>query len=324
MASGLFVVTGGSTGLGLHAALTLAAQGATVVIAARSAGPLAAAVERANAAGAAAGGTAVGLPLDLSSLADVTRFAGELLAKFPGREVQGLLLNAGINTRKFGWSADGVEMTWATNHLGHAVLAQLLLPHMAASGRILVTSSGTHDPAVKAPLPEPKYGSPAEVAMLRSDLGGVPPASFDGGLAYTRSKLCNLLFTYHLARRLAADGSGVTVNGYDPGFCPDTELAKEIPGVVRGLFRVMVPLYMRLVGSPQRPSTAAASGAFMARLGSDAEFVGVSGRYFSIAAEEPSSPASRDEARQDEMAAYTQGLLAALAGGGGAAATTAT
>ena len=50
----------------------------------------------------------------------------------------------------------------------------------------------------------------------RSDLGGVPPAKFNGGLAYTRSKLCNLLFTYELARRLAQQGSGVTVTAYDP------------------------------------------------------------------------------------------------------------
>lgn len=86
-AGGLYVITGGSTGLGLHAALTLAGQGATVVIAARNEERLAAAVARAEAAGAAAGGSAVGMRLDLSSMADVKRFADELLARFPGQKV---------------------------------------------------------------------------------------------------------------------------------------------------------------------------------------------------------------------------------------------
>ena len=82
-------------------------------------------------------------------------------------QIKGLLLNAGVNMPQFSWSRDGVETTWATNHLGHFYLAQLLLPSMAPDGRVVVTSSGTHDPAVKAPLPEPKWDKIADVAMLK-------------------------------------------------------------------------------------------------------------------------------------------------------------
>jgi NAD(P)-dependent dehydrogenase (short-subunit alcohol dehydrogenase family) len=87
MAKPLYVVTGGSAGLGLQASLALARTGATVLLAARNAERLAAAVERVGAEGAAAGGAAVGLRLDTSSLADVQRFAAEFDAKFPGAQV---------------------------------------------------------------------------------------------------------------------------------------------------------------------------------------------------------------------------------------------
>lgn len=265
----LYIVTGASAGLGLHAALSLAAGGGTLVLTGRDAARLEAAAERARAAGAAADTT--GVPLDLADLGSVSRFADDLEQRFPGRSIAALVLNAGINTPRFAWSADGIEATFATNHLGHFLLAQLLLPRMAPRGRVVITSSGTHDPAVKAPLPEPKWDELGEMAMLkwvargrgrsprrasscawpqrhsevgarrrqraavvtprhaplhaplpfptpppREDLGGVPPPNYDGGLAYTRSKLCNIYMAYELARRLAAAGSRVTVTAYDP------------------------------------------------------------------------------------------------------------
>lgn len=312
MSGNLYVITGANTGLGLQAALTLAKQGETVVIGARDTGRLASSVEQVNAAGASAGGHAAAIQLDLADLSNVQAFVRELLEKYPGQKLQGLILNAGINVKSFGWSKDGVERTFATNHLGHFYLTELLLPHLAPDARIVVTSSGTHDPAVKAPLPEPKWGHPSEVAMLKSDHGGQPPKGYDGGLAYTRSKLCNILFTYHLARQLKQKGSAVTVTAYDPGFCPDTDLSRDMPGIVRCVFYAIVPWYMWMARSPQRPSTAAASGAFLARLAYDPEFAGVTGKYFSITKEEPSSPASYDEGKQAALWEYSEQLLEKL------------
>jgi NAD(P)-dependent dehydrogenase (short-subunit alcohol dehydrogenase family) len=117
----VFVVTGASAGLGLEAALALAAGAppppaprTLLVLAGRDGARLAAAAERAGAAGNV---DAAALRLDLSSLADVKRFAGAVEARAAGRKIDGLLLNAGITARGFAWSPDGVESTWATNHL---------------------------------------------------------------------------------------------------------------------------------------------------------------------------------------------------------------
>jgi NAD(P)-dependent dehydrogenase (short-subunit alcohol dehydrogenase family) len=129
----LYVVTGANAGLGIHAALQLASGGNTVVLSARNEERLGAAVARCAKAAEGGGGAAVGLQLDLADLSAVKQFADKLVAQFPGQKIQGLVLNAGINTPKFAWSKDGVESTFATNHLVRAARGVVLAPSVCLS-----------------------------------------------------------------------------------------------------------------------------------------------------------------------------------------------
>ena len=103
---------------------------------------------------------------------------------------------------------------------------------------------------------------------------GAPSA--DGRRRYTTSKLCNVLFTYELDRRLGHGERGITVNAFDPGLMPGTELSRDYPPVQRVAWRVLSPLLHVL---PQVHTTRV-SGARLAALASDARFDGVTGEYF--------------------------------------------
>ena len=137
-----------------------------------------------------------------------------------------LICNAGVQSgAKQTFTADGFESTFGVNHLGHFLLVNLLLPRLAAPARVVVVSSGTHDPALKTGVPAPAWNDP--MALAKGELG--PLAAKDaptkrGQRLYSTSKLANVLFTYELARRLPV---GVTVNAFDPGLMPGTGLVRR-------------------------------------------------------------------------------------------------
>jgi protochlorophyllide reductase len=160
-----------------------------------------------------------------------------------GGAVDALVLNAGVEfsgdpvVRR---TADGLEETIGVNHLGHFLLTNLLLPKLEASTeahpRIVVTASEVHDPA----SPGGSVGKGATLGSLEGlERDGpafemVSGEEFDADKAYKDSKLCNMLFTYELERRLEAAGSKVTVNAFGPGLITRT-----------GLFRNQNPLFVK-------------------------------------------------------------------------------
>ncbi|WP_323791423.1 oxidoreductase [Nocardioides sp.] len=180
-----FVVTGANSGVGLETARALAAAGATVVLACRS-------IER----GAEAARTLVGdvevAALDLSDLASVRTFAHQV------GDVDVLVNNAGVMGMPFTRSADGIELQFATNHLGHFALTNLLLPRLR--DRVVVVSSIAH-----------RKGD-----LDLDDLDWTR-RSYSGFAAYAQSKLANLLFLAELQRRLTAAGSTLRATGAHPG-----------------------------------------------------------------------------------------------------------
>jgi NAD(P)-dependent dehydrogenase (short-subunit alcohol dehydrogenase family) len=192
----LAVVTGASGGLGLETARALAAAGAAVVLAARSHAKTQAAL----------GAIREGVPrarletldLDLASLASVRRFAGEFLAAHDRLHL--LVNNAGIMATPFGRTADGFELQFGTNHLGHFLLTCLLAPALlaAAPARIINLSSGGH---------------------MISDVDWQDPnfehRPYNSWAAYGQSKTANVLFTVELERRLG--GRGVHAFAVHPG-----------------------------------------------------------------------------------------------------------
>jgi NAD(P)-dependent dehydrogenase (short-subunit alcohol dehydrogenase family) len=223
------VVTGAGSGLGLEAAGVLAARGATVVLACRDTGR---AEQAAGLIRAGAGGADVRVVrLDLASLASVREAAGEIRASCPRLDL--LINNAGVMRPPYQRSADGFELTFATNHLGHFALTGLVLDRLLETpgSRVVTVSSVGHWDGV----------------MRFDDL------QFERGYraddAYAQSKLANLLFTYELAARLRAAGSRTIALAAHPGVAR-TGLFRWDPWPVRAaLSPVLRPLMFWMVHS---------------------------------------------------------------------------
>lgn len=207
-----YLITGGNTGIGLTTAIDLARGGGRVYIACRSAAAGEAAVTRIK----SDSGTAEVrlLPLDLASLASVRACAAEFLARDEPLHV--LVNNAGVGGQR-GITADGFEQHFGVNHLGHFALTQLLLPRLITSGpgaRIVNVSSEAHYNAAGV-----------DFAAVRRRT-----ATFAGMREYAVSKLCNVLFTQELARRLA--GQGVHSYALHPGVVA-SDIWRRVPRLAR-------------------------------------------------------------------------------------------
>ena len=207
-----FLITGGNTGIGLATAIALAREGGRVHIACRSAAAGEAAAARIK---AAAGSDAVWLlPLDLASLDSVRACAALFLDRDEPLHV--LINNAGVGGQR-GVTADGFELHFGVNHLGHFALTRLLLERLTASGpgsRVVTVSSEAH------------YSAPGiDFAAVRRRT-----ATFAGAREYAVSKLCNVLFTQELARRLT--GTGVTAYALHPGVVA-SDIWRRVPRLAR-------------------------------------------------------------------------------------------
>ena len=203
------VVTGANSGLGFETAKALAESGAAVVLACRD-------LDRAEAAAARLGVAAPRaiistLPLDLASLASVREAARELRSRHARLDL--LINNAGLMMPPYGRTADGFELQFGTNHLGHFALTGLLLDRLLATpgSRIVTVSSMGH-----------RMGD-LDFEDLQFERG------YRRIAAYGRSKLANLLFTYELQRRLAERGAQTIAVAAHPG-ASRTELVRHLPG----------------------------------------------------------------------------------------------
>src|SRR5215469_4224030 len=189
------VVTGASSGIGLHTALGLARTGMRVAMAGRDRARTEAA-RRFVSERSGSDRVAVALA-DFSRLAEVRRLADELLAGNGGLDL--LVNNAGLMSPRYRFSFDGFELTFAVNHLAPFLLTNLLLDRLKASApaRVITVASRAH------------RGSRIDLATITGSRG------WSIGKSYGRSKLCNILFTRELARRL--EGTGVTATCLHPG-----------------------------------------------------------------------------------------------------------
>jgi NAD(P)-dependent dehydrogenase (short-subunit alcohol dehydrogenase family) len=181
------VVTGSNSGIGRAAAAALAAKGARVVLAVRN-------LDKGHAAAEAMSGSTEVRELDLASLDSIRAFA----AAWDG-EIDLLINNAGIMIPPLTRTADGFELQFGTNHLGHFALTNLLLEHV--TGRVVTVSSGAH-----------MWG------RIDFDDLNWERRSYKPWRAYGQSKLANLLFCAELQRRLSAAGSTVLSNAAHPGY----------------------------------------------------------------------------------------------------------
>lgn len=180
------VMTGGSSGFGAIAAERLTRSGkARLILGARR---------------TASGGDSI--PLDLTELDSVRAFAAAVRERLGQTPVDALVLNAGvIHPHVDGRTADGFETTFAVNHLAHHLLVRLLLPALRDGALVVLTTSGTYDPATQAGLTPPRHADADLLAHPDRDPGLDPRPRKAGEHAYTASKLCAVLTALSLSRR---------------------------------------------------------------------------------------------------------------------------
>ena len=249
------------------------------------------------------------LPLDLSSLTKVREFATSYSAKsYP--PISALILNAGLQFHSdVLYTTDGIEKTFGVNHVGHTLLFYLLSSQLAPNARIVITASGTHDPAQKTGLPDAKYTTAEELARPTPE-----SAKNNGRQRYTTSKLCNVMWTYALHDHItkAVSGKNWTVTAFNPGLMPGTGLVRDAGAVVEFVFTKIMPHFiwlLRLLLSPNVHSPQE-SGAALARLAVGQDVEGVSGKYFQGMKEIKSSVESYVKEKQQDLWAWTAKFVA--------------
>jgi retinol dehydrogenase-14 len=263
MAGRTVLVTGGTGGIGKATALGLARMGAHLAITGRDVGRTEGAAREIR---AASGGQVAVFVADLSSQSQVRRLADEVLETLPRIDV--LINNVGgyWNTRHL--TADGLERTFALNHLAPFLLTNLLLDRLkhSAPARVVTVSSNAH----------------ATGRIDFDDLQG--ERSYSGARAYNQSKLANVLFTYELAKRLRA--AAVTANALHPGVV-STSFGAEDPGHAQRLFVPFMRPFMKA------PAQGAATSIHVATA---PDLQQVTGRYFADSKPKRSSKRSYDAA----------------------------
>lgn len=267
----IVLITGGTNGIGKAAALNIAKQGATVVIVGRNRAKTEATVSELK---AASGNQNVDMLVgDLSLMAEVRRVAAEFKQKYSALHV--LLNNAGgVFDTRFE-TAEGLEMTFALNHMSYFLLTELLLDTLKASAPARIVS----------------VASEAQVAgrLTFDDLQSQRSYGMGGFAAYALSKLLNIMFTYELARRLA--GTGVTANVLHPGPVA-TGFGDNNKGL---LMRIAMPIFKLTALKPEQGADTAIY------LATSAEVEGVTGNYWSKRKEIKSQPASYNADHQRRL-----------------------
>jgi retinol dehydrogenase 12 len=256
----VILITGATGGIGQVAAAHLAEAGAMLVITGRNAEKTAQVAEEIGKKAVTRVEYLVG---DLSVQADVRRLAQEFRQLHNRLDV--LINNAGAFFFNRKTSQDGIEMTFALNHLGYFLLTNLLLDLLVASApaRVVNVSSAAH------------MGGRIDLDQVKD------PAHYSGWSAYSQSKLANVYFTYELARRM--EGKGVTANALHPGFVA-TNFGRSNGGVLNPLFRLFQ------IGAIS-PEDGAKTTLYLA---TSPEVEGISGKYFDRCKAVSSSPVSYD------------------------------
>ena len=269
------MITGGNSGIGFATASKLAAKGFHVILASRNQQTSARAIARMCADNPNA--SVESIPLDLASFAAVRQCAAAFQAK--GYPLHILINNAGgsVPGKQPSFSADGFELTFATNHLGHFLLTNLLVDDLkrSAPARVITVSSQLHIPG---------YGGGKPPDFDYDNLKG--EKYYNANIFYRNSKLANMWFAYEFQRRLA--GTGITSNAVCPGFVPEAIADRRTSPIDRFMYKQI------LARMPFARSVEQASASYMVAA-TDPQLEGVGGKFIVDGKERRSSDDSYDK-----------------------------
>ncbi len=244
------LITGATSGLGKKSAFNLGAAGRTVIVHGRRHE----AVDNVVYQISKAGGTALPFVADLNDLEGLN----DALEGFPKLPLHGVMANAGVISRQpktLGLSAQGYDMTFAVNVLAHQLIFMKLADKILEDGRIVVVTSGVHDPKNQlsrfARVPGPQWVDVHHLAHADE----APPESglSNGFLRYSTSKLFNIF----QARILQERHSHIDVFALNPGFMADTNLVHEVPALFRPLLKALGQMVTPFVKNMRLSTTTA-------------------------------------------------------------------
>lgn len=299
------VMTGGTSGIGAHVLdrLMTEARPCHVFLMARKSGPATETWRRHRNTGRL---TVVWV--DLADLGAVSRGCDELLDRLGGREIHVLALNAGmlaIGRRQP--TVDGLEFTFAVNHLAHVLLVERLKREIARGGRIIITSSEVHDPKAfcLVGIERARWQEPSELADPEKSQCHITDPRKRGEARYSASKLLNVMHARYLARRMPA----IAVAAFNPSVVPGTGIARERRWWARGGWTYVLPVLSPLV--PGMRSIARSSSDLLWLL-RDAPAEQVSGQYVNGREVMRGSDESHDRVKIDSLMEFSLDLLTRL------------
>jgi NAD(P)-dependent dehydrogenase (short-subunit alcohol dehydrogenase family) len=300
-----YLLTGATSGLGFATATAIAKASSSNVLIIGARNP-----SKANALRLALPKSQLlTLELDTSSLASVGEFASNVRAKIENQKIVGVGLNAGVQIvsgDKF--SVDGHELTFATNVLGHIALTHELLPLLSPTSVVISTASGTHDKDHKLAKPYNFFGGffPSAAQVAAGEVSSSSNPAQQGRDRYATSKLCNILFTYAMARQFGE--SAPRFLAFDPGLMPGTELVRDNTAAVRFAWKNILPTAAKLIDGA---STTRISGDMLAQLLIQQHLPTGTGQYVEYTGEQIASSAmSYDETLQDALIEWTRAQFA--------------
>ena len=274
------LVTGATSGVGRELALALGRLGARVLLHGRDRDRGEAVENRLAASGSP---DPQFFQADFLSLDEIRELAEDVSDEAPRLDV--LVNNAGAHFQTGGLTAEGVERTFAVNHLAPFLLTNSLLPSLAEGGRIVTVASEAH-----------RNGE-----LNFTDLQTT--ANYDAFAAYGRSKLANILFTFELARRL----DDRTANCFHPGLVPGSDLWRNSPLSIRTIMAVLEAVPPVLTGGLTRsPAQGAETGVYLA---ASPDVAHVTGEYFSDRRPIEPAPSALDETAQRKLWRFSEELV---------------
>lgn len=305
------LITGGHSGLGVFCSKLLASYKYNLILAGRSPKKMQAFAQELE----KNHNVKVHLiKMDTSSFASVRAGVAECKKMLDNGEVDsldGIICNAGVRLNgDVTYTEDGYESTYATNYLGHVLLVELLIDRIAKNGRIVFTSSGTHDPDTADGKMMGVADKATAVELANTGKDGAKPISL--GKMYATSKLDMIQYIYELDRKLKKASIPISAIAFDPGATPGTGFLRNMPKPVAWLAGTSLMKWV-MKRSGVTTSTAEFSGESLAKIAIEPAFANGSGKYFQAndgqLNERRSAKLSYDEKRAAKLWEDTQKLI---------------